>query len=91
MNWFHPSIWVQIEAACKAVGWPFSPKDIKSRLVALNPDQFESLNPQRFSDWIDKSEGPPLHFVEFVRHRIGRVRALEPGGHNSRIRILVSG
>jgi hypothetical protein len=90
MNWFHPSVWVQIEIACRAVGWPFSPADIKRHLVHTNQEQFEVLHPQRLSEWIDKSEGTGLHFTESVQHRIA-VQAMEPGGHNSRIGILVSG
>lgn len=91
MNWFHPSIWIQIEATCRAVGWPFSPVDIKRHLVHTNRQQFEALHPQRFSEWIDKSKGSGLHFTKFIQQRIGTMQAMEPGGHNSRIGILVSG
>jgi len=90
MNWFNPSVWVQIEAACRAIGWPFSPADIKQHLMHTNPEQFESFHQQRFSDWIDKSRGPQLHFTESVQRKIGTALAMEPGGHNSRIGILVS-
>ena len=91
MNWFHLSIWVQIEAACRAVGWPFSPVDIKKHLVRTNPGQFKTFHHQRLSEWINKDQGPQLHFTEFVQRMIGTVQVMEPGGHNSRIGILVSG
>lgn len=90
MNWFHPLVWVQIEAACRAVGWPFAPVDIKRHLVRTNREQFEPLHAQRISEWIDKSKDSRLHFTEIVQHRIGTVQGMEPGGHNSRIGILVS-
>ena len=90
MNWFHPVIWVQIEAACRTVGWPFSPTDIKRYLTRMNPDQFGGLHPQRISEWIDKSKGSSLHFTQYVQSRIGSSQALEPGGHTTRIGILVS-
>jgi len=90
MNWFHPSVWIQIEAACRAVGWPFSPADIKRYLTRANQDQFKALHAQRISDWIDKSKGSSLHFTEVVQLRIGTVKAMEPGSHSSRIGILVS-
>lgn len=91
MNWFHPSIWVQIETACRAVGWPFSPADIKRYLVCTNQDQFKILHQQRISDWIDRSKGSSLHFTEAVLYKAGMAKAMEPGGHNSRIGVLVSG
>ena len=91
MNWFHPSVWAQIDAACRAVGWPFSPVDIKQHLMRTNKEQFEALHSQRLSEWIDKSKDSKLHFTEFVQGRIGTVQEMEPSGHNSRIGILVSG
>jgi len=91
MNWFHPSVWVQIEFACRAVGWPFSPADIKRYLMRTNPEQFKVLHHQRLSDWIDKSQRLQLRFTESVQCKIGKAQAMEPGGHNSRIGILVSG
>lgn len=91
MNWFHPPIWMQIEAACRAVGWPFSPADIKRHLDRINCDQFKTLYPQRISEWIDRTKGQSLHFKESVQERIGISRALEPGGYTTRIGILVSG
>lgn len=90
MNWFHPSIWAQIEAACRAVGWPFSPADIKRCLMHTNRVQFEILHPQHISKWIDKDKSSSLHFTEAVQRRVGTARAMEPGGHSSRIGILVS-
>jgi len=92
INWFHPLLWVQIEAACRAVGWPFSPAEIKRHLMDTNPQQFEVIHQQRFSEWIDRTQDSHLHFTKFVQDKIGTAcRAMEPGGHNSRIGILVSG
>lgn len=71
MNWFHPSVWVQIETACRTVGWPFSPTDIKHYLVRANLDQFQMLHPQHISEWIDKSKNSSLHFTESVQRKIG--------------------
>ena len=88
MNWFHPLLWVQIETACRAVGWPFSPIVIKGHLMRTNQEQFEALHPQRLSEWIDKSDHSGLHFTKSVQQRIA-AQAMEPGGHNSRIGILV--
>ena len=90
MNWFHPSVWVQIEAACRTVGWPFPPVNIKRYLMRANQDQFGALHPQRISDWIDRSKGSSLRFTETVQRRVG-TKAMEPGSHNSRVGILVSG
>jgi hypothetical protein len=89
VNWFYPLVWIQIEAACQAVGWPFSPVEIRRHLVHTNQGLFETLHPQRLSEWINKNEHPGLHFTESVQCRIA-VQAMEPGGHNSRIGILVS-
>ena len=89
-NWFHPLIWVQIEAACRTVGWPFKPVDIKKYLVRTNPNQFTTLHRQRIGEWIDKSKGSSLHFTEKVQNTIASSQATEPSGHSSRIGILVS-
>lgn len=89
MNWFYPSVWVQIEAGCQAVGWPFRPALICCHLQRANPDQFATLRPQRISEWIDRSKGSSLHFTEYVQRMTGTSQAMEPGGHSSRIGILV--
>ena len=90
MNWFYPSVWVQIEAACQAVGPPFPPTQICRYLQRANPDQFKTLYPQRISEWIDKSKGSlSLHFSEYVQQKIGTSQAMEPNGHSSRIGIFV--
>lgn len=91
MNWFYPPIWTQIVDACRVVGWPFSPADIKRYLDHNNRDQFKTLHPQRISEWIDKSKGSYLHFTESVQQRVGTSQVLEPGGHTTRVGILVSG
>ena len=90
MNWFHPLVWVQIETTCQTVGWPFSPMDIKRYLVHANRDQFQTLHPQRISEWIDKGGNSSLRFTEYVQRKIGTSQVMEPGGHSSRIGILVS-
>jgi hypothetical protein len=90
MNWFHPSMWIQIDAACRRVGWPFLSADIKRYLMRANPDQFKPLHPQRIGEWIDKTSGPSLHFTMYVQQKIGSSQAMEPSDHSSRIGILVS-
>ena len=59
--------------------------------MRVNKDQFEILHLQHISEWIDKSKGSSLCFTNAVQLRIGTAKALEPGGHSSRIGILVSG
>jgi hypothetical protein len=64
--------------------------DIKRYLTRINQDQFETLHPQRVSEWIDRTKGSSLHFTDFVQRKIGTAVMMEPGSHSSRIGILVS-
>jgi hypothetical protein len=89
VNWFHPLIWVQIEAACRTVGWPWKSVAIKQALMRTNPEQFATLYRQRIGEWIEV-KGSSFHFTERVQDLIATSKGMEPGGHSSRIGILVS-
>ena len=55
VNWMAPHLWPQIDAAARAVGYPWSPLEIVRRLQRTSPILFNRLRPQRICDWRDLS------------------------------------
>ncbi|KAG9073773.1 hypothetical protein FS749_014698 [Ceratobasidium sp. UAMH 11750] len=73
INWAHPLIWPQIEAAARAVGYPWSPVEIVRRLQQQNPTTFATLRPQRISQWRDHS------VTNELRWTLQHLRSIEEG------------
>lgn len=78
INWTSPLIWTQIERTAQAVGPPWSPAEIVRRLKQLDPIVFDSLRPQRISQWRDQ------RFPGILRWTESHMRSIEAGNRPSR-------
>ena len=53
-NWYHPLLWIHIDAAAKKSHW--SPTGMVSALQRAHPKLFACLNKGTISRWIDESK-----------------------------------
>lgn len=85
-----PIIWVQIDAAAKRAGYPWSPKHIVDIAQKANPSLFKTLTRQVLGRWIDQDAKLKGVFkwkdsvLEDVKH------GNSPRGQTTRRGILVS-
>ena len=88
MNWTAPHLWPHIDAAARAVGYPWSPLEIVKRLKRTNALLFETLRPQHICDWRDYTFKDRLVWKESVLVQVHK--GFAPRGESTRKSVLVS-
>ncbi|KAI0700281.1 hypothetical protein BC835DRAFT_1412087 [Cytidiella melzeri] len=85
VNWSNPLLWHQIDFAARSVGYPWSPKEIVSRLQKDNPI-FMKLDKRRISEWRDTDFNDRLVWTDAVLKRLEKKH--RAGGEVTRVGVF---